>query len=176
MRFMIATLLTALAAATSIHAEELITQKELDDTLLAAQEAALADDFPRAFELYSRAAQWGHKGSQYVLGELYLRGKGVARDPVVGAAWLEVASEAPDQEYKRALRKAEKSLTESERAAADKLAEKISAAYGMRAAGVVCRTSTRTGSNFRQVNCAHSKAPNGELIVPDYQGEIYPAS
>jgi TPR repeat protein len=101
--------------ATSLHAGQVITQDTLDQTLLNAQSSIQEQNYSEAFALYSQAAQWGHKGAQYVLGELYLHGKGVARDPVTGYAWLQVAAEAPDREFIKARNAAGKKLSDSEK-------------------------------------------------------------
>ncbi len=46
----------------------------------------------RAVELFTRAAEKGHRRAQLNLGTLYLRGQGVPRDLVQARAWLEKAA------------------------------------------------------------------------------------
>jgi TPR repeat protein len=163
--------------ATSLHAGQVISQDTLDQTLLNAQNAIQEQNYSEAFALYSQAAQWGHKGAQYVLGELYLQGKGVARDPVAGYAWLQVAAEAPDREFIKARNAAGKKLSDSEKQEADVLAEKIAAAYGVEASGVICKKEGRVGTHIKSVNCYHRRtAAGGGLIVPDYHEDLQPAS
>jgi TPR repeat protein len=177
MRIHLAIILTLLTAVSSVQASETISQQTLDNTLIEAQNAIQAKDYATAFELYSTAARWGHKGAQYVIGEMFMQGKGVARDEVMGFAWLDVAAEAPDREFLKARKAAGKALSEAEMREATALAERISSAYGIEAAGVRCNKEMRPGSNIKVVNCYHRNTTvGGDLIVPDRQDDIYPAS
>ena len=163
--------------ATTAQATVVISQQTLDQTLLDAQNALEQQDYPQAFMLYRTAAQWGHKGAQYVLGELYLRGKGVERDAVVGYAWLEVAAEAPDREFRKARTAAGKTLSDEQKQQADELAQQLVSTYGLDAAGITCRKEMRLGSNIKEVNCYHvNTTPGGDLIVPDGEVDLDPAS
>lgn len=170
-------LLVSFLFSGSVQATEIISQATLDQTLLEAQSAIEAQNYDQAFKLYRQAAIWGHKGAQYVLGELYLQGKGVAKDPVTGYAWLEVASEAPDRNFIRARKAAAKNLTDAQKQQADALAQKLVSSYGLEAAGVNCRKEARIGSNIKGVNCYHvNTTNNGDLIVPDSNESLSPAS
>jgi len=167
----------SLLFSASVQATETISQATLDQTLSDAQSAIEAQNYSEAFTLYKQAAQWGHKGAQYVLGELYLQGKGVAQDPVTGYAWLEVASEAPDRDFIRARKSAAKQLTDAQKQQADELAQKLASSYGLEAAGVNCRKEMRIGSNIKVVNCYHvNTTGDGDLIVPDSNVSPQPAS
>jgi len=167
----------SLLAFGSAEANQTITRQTLDETLLKAQNAVMAKDYDQAFTLYQTAAQWGHKGAQYVLAELYAQGKGVARDPVTGYAWLEVAAESPDREIRKARTAAAKNLTPEQKTEAEALAEKLASSYGSVAAGVKCRKEMRVGSNIKVVNCYHNNVTaGGDLIVPDNQGGVHLAS
>ena len=166
-----------LAGSSSLHATETITQDTLNRTLLDGQNAIQQDNYSEAFDLYNQAARWGHKGAQYVLGEMYIQGKGVARDQVTGYAWLEVAAEAPDREFLKARTAARKSLNDEQQIEGKLLAQKISDIYGTDAVGVSCKKEMRVGSNIKVVNCYHRHTTaSGDLIVPDSQADGLPAS
>lgn len=168
--------LTLFLPAT-LQAAETISPETLEETLSAAQTAIQQKDYTQAFQLYSTAARWGHKGSQYVLGELYLQGKGVAKDPVMAYAWLEVASEAPDREFAKARNKAEKSLSDAQKTQAQAMADQLASSYGIDAVGMTCRKEVRVGSNIKVVNCYYMNTlPNGDFIVPDSDTRLSPAS
>ena len=170
-------ILTSLVFCGSVQATEIISQTTLDQTLIQAQSAIEAQDYDQAFKLYKQAAIWGHKGAQYVLGELYIQGKGVAKDPVTGYAWLEVAAESRDRDFIRARKAAAKNLSEAQKHQADELAQKLASSFGLEAAGVSCRKEARIGSNIKGVNCYHvNTTSNGDLIVPDNSPELQPAS
>ncbi len=176
MRFHHIYLIALMLCAGTVQATETIPRSTLDQTLLDAQNAVENDDFEQAFTLYNQAAQWGHKGAQYVLGELYIQGKGVARDPVAGYAWLEVAAESPDREFRKARSAAGKKLTDEQRQKATELAAQLAASFGVDAAGITCRREMRVGSNIKVVNCYHRTTNSGDLIVPDQQSGLVPAS
>jgi len=176
MRFRHLIIISLLSLGTA-QASQTISRDTLEATLLKAQNAIKAEDYEQAFGLYQTAAEWGHKGAQYVLGELYAQGKGVARDPVAAYAWLEVAAESPDREIRKARTAAGKTLTPEQKAQAESMAQKLALAFGSEAAGVVCRKEPRVGSNIKVVNCYHNNTTaGGDLIVPDNQEGAYPAS
>jgi len=170
-------LLTTLIGCGAAQAAQSISQQTLDQTLLDAQNAIEAQNYTEAFALYQTAAHWGHKGAQYVLGELYLRGKGVDNDPVMAYAWLVVAAEAPDRQFIRARNEAADELTTEQMQEATEVAEQLAASYGIEAAGMVCRREARIGSNVKAVNCYYTRTnANGDLIVPDAADPFAPAS
>lgn len=172
MRFRYLLIAAALAATTTLSANQTIQKSELDDTLLKAQQAVEARDYEQAFELYNRAAQWGHKGAQYVLGELYLRGEGVLQNEVMGLAWLEVAAESRDREFVKARNKAARSMAEAQVAQANMVAERIAAVYGSAAAQVTCKREIRVGSNIKVTNCYHTRATGDAIFVPEDRSDL----
>jgi soluble lytic murein transglycosylase-like protein len=50
-------------------------------------------DYRRALELYCEAARQGHADAAFNIGWIFLNGRGVAHDDVVGAAWLRLAAD-----------------------------------------------------------------------------------
>ena len=162
----------SLLATSSLAANQTLEQYELDNTLLKAQLAIESRDYDKAFQLYNQAARWGHKGAQYVVGEMYIRGEGTEQNEVMGLAWLEVAAEARDREFIKARNKAEQSLTDTEIENADAVAEKIASAYGMEAAQVTCRQELRVGSNIKVTNCYHTHVTRDTILVPEEQGDF----
>lgn len=52
-----------------------------------------AQDYPRALERFRRAAWYGDKPSQAVVGEMYWDGTGVPQDRVLGLIWMDLAAE-----------------------------------------------------------------------------------
>jgi TPR repeat protein len=64
--------------------------------LALAEGTGIARDDKRAFELFEKAAEAGHRRAQLNLGTLYFRGQGVARDLVQARAWLEKAASDND--------------------------------------------------------------------------------
>lgn len=173
----VTTLILSLLISAPVFATNTVKSSLLDDTLQQAQAAINDGNYDRAYDLYSQAAKWGEKGAQYVLGHLYLKGAGVDADPVVGAAWLNTAAEAPMKEYRQDAKEAMKSLSDADRAAAERLSARLIGAYGMETAGVRCKKQHRVGSNIKEVNCYHDRKTAGDLlIVPDEVDLSAPAS
>jgi TPR repeat protein len=50
-------------------------------------------DYGHALELYCEAARQGHADATFNIGWIFLNGRGVAHDDVIGAAWLRLAAE-----------------------------------------------------------------------------------
>jgi len=50
-------------------------------------------DYPAALEQFKRAAYHGDKPSQAIIADMYWRGTGVARDPAIAYAWMDIAAE-----------------------------------------------------------------------------------
>jgi TPR repeat protein len=176
MRFRYLIVAAGLVASSSLFANQTIEQVELDETLLQAQLAIEAREFDKAFDLYNQAAHWGHKGAQYVLGEMYLRGEGVEQNEIMGLAWLDVAAESRDRDFVRAHKKAAKSMSGADVEKADKVADKIAAAYGIDAAQMTCKREMRVGSNIKVTNCYHKRLSGDTILVPEEKGDFYASS
>lgn len=61
-------------------------------------------DYPKALELYCRAARMGHADAQYALGWMYANGRGVARDDGVAAQLFTMADERGHAHARETLR------------------------------------------------------------------------
>ena len=165
-------LAATLACSPALFATDTITQAQLDDTLLKAQQSIEAREYDQAFELYSQAAHWGHKGAQYVLGEMYLRGEGTQQNDVLGLAWLDAAAESRNRDFVRARNKAEDQLNAADIEKAEKVAEQNISAYGIEATGMTCKKEMRVGSNIKVVNCYHKRGKGDTIYVPEYKGDF----
>lgn len=62
------------------------------DDLAAARKAVRLQQFTQAAELYRSSADGGNSEAQYQLGNLYLLGRGVAKDEAQAIRWLEQAA------------------------------------------------------------------------------------
>jgi hypothetical protein len=93
-------LLRITALIAGLWAAPLPAQAAADD---AAAQFALAlryenaegvpRDYGHALELYCDAARQGHPDAAFNIGWIFLNGRGVAHDDVIGAAWLRLAAE-----------------------------------------------------------------------------------
>lgn len=89
--------------ALPLNAEESVNTQA--DALKAANKAVRMLDFGLAFELYQQAAQQGSAEAQYQLAQLYLQGRGTAKNDGAAIDWLERAAEQkhPGAQYALAM-------------------------------------------------------------------------
>lgn len=166
-----ATLLIAVTFSASADIS-VISKQEFNAVLAAAQAAYVAENFELASNSYEKAAKWGDKYSQYVLGTMYSSGKGVEKSAETAYAWLHTAAESRNKDYRRAAKQLAKSMSATEVQKAEALATELIDLYGMEATGVRCKRDGRTGSNIKTVVCQHQNlAANGDYIVPVYSSD-----
>jgi hypothetical protein len=90
-------------------------------------------DFERAYRILSKSLSWrGDKYSQYLLGVMHLNGKGVARDPALGVAWLRLATERKHPKLLAAYKAADATLSHEQRARSQLLFDELENDFGDR--------------------------------------------
>ncbi|MBF0502710.1 MAG: SEL1-like repeat protein [Candidatus Riflebacteria bacterium] len=82
--------------------ESSVTQSS-SSTLGAAENAYRANDFEKAFSMFSKLAESGDPVAQLRLANLYYRGEGTEKDEQTGASWLRKAAEGGVSEARCAL-------------------------------------------------------------------------
>lgn len=96
-----------------------------------AEEVYERNDFDRAFFIYrNELAPIGDKYGQYMVGFMYLTGKGVAEDRVRASAWYRLAAERDTEEFIRARDQLMQILDDAERAKSDQLFIELRKQYG----------------------------------------------
>ena len=96
-----------------------------------AEEVYERTDYERAFFIYSRElAPIGDKYGQYMVGFMYLTGKGVEEDRVAASAWYRLAAERGTKEFVRVRDQVLQSLDDAERAESDRLFIELRREYG----------------------------------------------
>jgi hypothetical protein len=100
--------LSAMLLAVSMAAvsQENFLGEEANRAILKLQEAAdsafAKGDYGQALELYQKElAPLGDKYSQYMVGYMYLAGKGVQEDAILASAWYRLAAQRETEEYVR---------------------------------------------------------------------------
>jgi len=83
--------------------------------------AGVSQDFRLATHLYEVVAEQGHVQAQLNLGELYAKGRGILRDPVLALKWLGLAAETAHVWAVEATDDLARSLTQEELEAARRL-------------------------------------------------------
>ena len=87
-----------------------------------AEEIYERSDYERAFFIYrNELAPIGDKYGQYMVGFMYLAGKGVAEDRVAASAWYRLAAEPGTKEFVRARDGLLKALDAEQKARSDRL-------------------------------------------------------
>lgn len=97
---------------------------------LAGLQRYRKNDFDGAMVRFRRAARYGDKPSQAMVGEMYWNGQGVAPDKVLGYVWMDLAAE---RLYPLMLAKRERywsELDEAARARALEIGQQVYAEYG----------------------------------------------
>ena len=96
-----------------------------------AEEVYERADYKRAFFIYrNELANIGDKYGQYMVGFMYLWGKGVAEDRVAASAWYRLAAERGTKEFVGARDQLMRSLDEEQRSASDALYVELRQQYG----------------------------------------------
>ena len=86
-----------------------------------AEEVYNRTDYKRAFFIYSKElAPIGDKYGQYMVGFMYLTGKGVEEDRVAASAWYRLAAERGTKEFVKVRDQVMRSLDDAERAESDR--------------------------------------------------------
>ncbi|MDE3272470.1 energy transducer TonB [Pseudoalteromonas sp. G4] len=95
-----------------------------------AMDLYLNQDYAQAFKLFQKTAHLGHGKSQFNLGVQYLRGQGVAQDPILAYAYLAVAIENGFLTARQALKTVERRLTPAQMENAQAKANELIGLYG----------------------------------------------
>jgi hypothetical protein len=133
-----------------------------DDLLRDSKTAYQAKRYDEAFPLMKKAACTGDKESQWMVGHMYLLGQGVARDDFTGYAWIKVASEFNDAEYRSTAEKIEKAIDPKQLPAVEAETRKFVDAYNLRATHMSCnRAASQHGHIMDRIIC-----------TPRYDGQL----
>ena len=124
-------------------------------------------NYTEAFPLAYKAARWGEKLPQLMLGLMYLQGMGTEPDPVQGLAWLTLAEEADWHRWDELADAAREAVTAEQRQAGEALAEELRRWYGMEATGVTCPMRARVGTHVLLPDCGRNPGLN------DFNYQVY---
>jgi hypothetical protein len=124
------------------------------DLLYNSKTAYEAKRYDEAFPLMQKAACAGDKESQWMLGHMYLLGQGVARDDFTGYAWIKVAAEFNQHEYRSTVETIEKAIGPKQLPAVQAEARKFVDDYGLRATNMSCnRAASQHGHIMDRIIC-----------------------
>ena len=124
------------------------------DLLYNSRTAYEAKRYDEAFPLMQKAACAGDKESQWLLGHMYLLGQGVARDDFTGYAWIKVAAEFNQHEYRSTVETIEKAIDPKQLPAVQAGARRFIDSYGLRATHMSCnRAASQHGHIMDRIVC-----------------------
>lgn len=96
-----------------------------------AEEVYERTDYERAFFIYrNELVPIGDKYGQYMVGFMYLTGKGIAEDRVTASAWYRLAAERHTKEFVRASDQIMATLSDVQRAESDRQYIELRIQYG----------------------------------------------
>ena len=159
----------------------------IDSKTLRVQEQAdrvyERTDYERAFFIYrNELAPIGDKYAQYMVGYMYLAGKGVREDHVTASAWYRLAAERGTKEFIKARDRLVSRLDAGEMARSDQLFVQLRKDYGdltvlMQALredfkALQARTGSRLASDTSPVAVINLNRPSGSRSGSDYYGQI----
>jgi hypothetical protein len=87
-------------------------------------------DYAGALKYFKYGARYADKFSQYSIGMMYLKGRGVQRDPAAGCAWLALAAERKYPKFVEAHDYLCAGLTSAQRAQSAAVLDKLLPVYG----------------------------------------------
>ena len=148
-----------------------------------AEEVYERTDYERAMFIYRHElVPIGDKYSQYMVGFMYLTGKGVPEDRVAASAWYRLAAERGTKEFVRARDQLMNTLDDAQRAESDRQYVELRRKYGdlvilakeLREdyAELRSRTGSRLSSGSSPVTVVEMRATASTTSGSEYYGRI----
>jgi hypothetical protein len=148
-----------------------------------AEEVFERGNYQRAFFIYrEELAPIGDKYSQYMVGYMYLTGKGVSEDKVLASAWYRLAAERDTPQFVKVRDELMDTLTADQRAASDRQFVELKKQLGdlkllMNAIRsdyeiLRSRTGSSIGSETGPMTVIDSKRMGAEASGADFYGRI----
>jgi hypothetical protein len=140
-------------------------------------------DYKRAFDIYrNELAEMGDKYGQYMVGYMYLTGKGIEKDRIVASAWFRLAAERGGDQVTAMSDKLWLSLNPSQQSQSDELFVTLRKQFGdlalvMKATRddrdkLRARTGSRLGISTSALLIIDPNDPSASSLEDDYYGPI----
>ena len=124
-------LVSVAAAQTAVSFPEMPLDSATLRVQNQAEEVYERTDYKRAFFIYRKElVPIGDKYGQYMVGFMYLTGKGVAEDRITASAWYRLAAERGTKEFIRARDQVMNTLDDEQRAESDRIFIELRKQYG----------------------------------------------
>lgn len=125
-------------------------------------------DFPKAIERFRKAAYYGDKASQAIVGEMLWSGVGTDADRVMALVWMDLAAERGYPRFVSTRNGYWNALSPAERQRARNLADKLFEEYGDAIAEPRLAKALRRERNKLTGSRVGSMTSNVQIIVPGY--------
>ena len=125
-------------------------------------------DFPKAIERFRKAAYYGDKASQAIVGEMLWSGVGTDADRVMALVWMDLAAERGYPRFVNTRNGYWNALSPAERQRARNLADKLFEEYGDAATEPRLAKALRRERNKLTGSRVGSMTSNVQIIVPGY--------
>ena len=126
-------------------------------------------EYEQALGLLKETAALGMKRSQYILGFMFLRGEGVSRNPLIGLAWMGLATESGNEEWRETYTPMYEALNDAQRTVLDRKIAEYRGKYGAVVQGVTCAKTKIVGSRKVDWVCRKSEGSYElhEIEIPE---------
>lgn len=125
-------------------------------------------DFPKAIERFRKAAYYGDKASQAIVGEMLWSGVGTEADRVTALVWMDLAAERGYPRFVNTRNGYWNALSPAERQRARNVADKLFEEYGDAATEPRLAKALRRERNKLTGSRVGSMTSNVQIIVPGY--------
>ena len=125
-------------------------------------------EYAKAFEQFKRAAWYGDKPSQAVVGEMYWDGVGVPQDRILGLIWMDLAAERGYDYFSKKRDYYWNALSEQDRTLALGMARSVHREYADEAAEPRLAAALRRERSKMTGSRVGSLTSSVQIIVPGY--------
>ncbi len=125
-------------------------------------------DYATAIERFRKAAYYGEKASQAIVGEMLWSGKGVERDQPMALAWMDVAAERGYPRFVNTRNGYWNALTPAERQRARDLVDNVYSEYGDAVAEPRIARALRRERSKMSGSRVGSQATHVQIVIPGH--------
>jgi len=151
----------------AISKVETISFKAYKNQLRAAFSLYSSSNYEQALPALEIMAEYGEKRAQYIVGTMYLNALGTEQNLLKSYAWLMVANEQKNKQWKKPLQLLQQKLSAHFLQNARLEGDNYIAKYGVHAQHLKCRQVRTLGSKKRTHECRKSEVKKGYYFVSD---------
>ncbi len=145
--------------------EQLIKVGDYQDKLRAAFVQYQSSNYEMALTALEVMAKHGEKRAQYIVGTMYLNGQGTKQDLTKSYAWLKVANEQKNNQWKKPLLMLDEKLSTEHLEVIRQEGDAYIDKYGVKAQHLKCRKTKVLGSKKPSHQCKKSEVKKGYYFV-----------